>query len=291
MRTALLLGLVSSISLFGCGGNSKNVDNPSSGGGERKPTPEEAEAATHPCGDADKTQMHDLNAKGETQALVPCAQGGKHDYSGLVKIETVENGVHIIIDARDDEVTLLGPDVKSRDAVIVYPKAGDKKVTIEVPLVKTATGYHGDKIVFWDDLDKLHDEGTKIDIAIYDHDKSSGASSEELHVSVAISTGKSCEKAQDENPQQVSFDKKAGGKDLSRDELGAPIAHANVAAGCGLADSSHAHICALVRNGKPLGVSVSVDPKNNKVAACMDRRVRSLAFPSSDRPDTLKFDF
>jgi hypothetical protein len=289
MRTALFFGILSTYTFFACGGSKTPANGPDvhpSG----PPTPEEAEAATHPCGDADKTQQHDLNAKGATEAFVPCATGGnKHDYSGLVKIETVDNGVHIIIDARDDEVTILGPDVKSRDAVIVYPKA-DKKVAIEVPLMHTKTGYHGDKIVLWDDLDKLHDEGTKIDIAIYDHDKGTG-SHQQMHVSVTISAGKSCEKAQDENPQVVSFDKKGGGKDLTRDQLGAPIKASNVAVACGLPDSTHAKICALVKGGRALGVSVGVDPKNNKVAACIDRKVRSLSYPSSDQPDTLTFEY
>ena len=294
MRTALFFGLLLSSSFLACGGGAKSPDGSGSGPDVHPhgpPTPEEAEAATHPCGDADKTQQHDLNSKGATQAFVPCGAGAnKHDYSGLVKIETVENGVHIIIDARDDEVTMLGPDVKSRDAVIVYPKANNKKVAIEVPLMHTKTGYHGDKIVLWDDLDKLHDEGTKIDIAIYDHDKGSG-SHEEMHVSVTISSGKSCEKAQDENPQVVTFDKKGGAKDLTRDELGAPIKASNVAASCGLPDNAKAHICALVKGGRALGVSVGVDPKNNKVAACIDRKVRSLSYPSSDKPDTLKFEY
>lgn len=292
MRTALFFGLLSACTFFACGGSKTPAESPNGGNNPHPPpTPEEAEAATHPCGEADKTQVHDLNSKGETKAFAPCGSGGgKHDYSGLVRIETVENGVHIIIDARDDEVTILGPDVKDRDAVIVYPKANNKKVAIEVPLVHTKTGYHGDKIVLWDDLDQIHGDGTKIDIAIYDHDKK-GGNTEQLHVSVAISTGKSCEKAQDENPQTVTFDKKPGAKELTRDQLGAPIKASNVAASCGLPDNAKAHICALVKGGRALGVSVEIDPKNNKVAACIDRKVRSLSYPASDQPDTLKFDY
>ncbi len=37
-------------------------------------------------------------------------------------METLNQGVRILISATDDEVTLLGPDVKERDALIVYPK-------------------------------------------------------------------------------------------------------------------------------------------------------------------------
>jgi hypothetical protein len=170
----------------------------------------------------------------------------------------------------------------------VYPKGRDK-ASVEVPLTKTKTGYHGDKIVFWDDIEKLTDEGTKIDIGIYDHDKSSG-DTEEMHVSVGLSTGKSCEKAQDENPQQISMGKSSG-PDLTKEQLGAPINNANAAAACGLPDSAHAKICVLVKGGKPLGVTVSVDPKNNRVAACMDRRMRGLAFPVSGQPDTVTYNY
>lgn len=269
-----------------CGGPSEPAHGPEH---EHAATQEEAEAATHPCGPKDTPQVHDIHSDGESKSFVPCGSSGKHDYSGLVRIETVPEGVHIIIDARDDEVDVLGPDVRTRDAVIVFPKGKEAKVAIEVPLTKTKTGYHGDKIVFWDDLDKLHDEGTKIDIKVYDHDKKSGAPAEELHVSFNISAGKSCEKAQDENPQTVDMGKKDGRKDLTKEELGAPIAKNNAAVACGLADSAHANICVLVRGGKALGVSVGVDPKNNKVAACIDKRMRGLAFPASDKPDTVTF--
>ncbi len=220
-----------------------------------------------------------------------------------MKLETLDEGVHIIIDATDDDVTMLGPDVKSRDAVLVYPK-GKTSVAIEVPLMRTKTGYHGDKIVLWDDLGKLNDDGTKIDVAIYDHDKKSG-DTEELHVAVGVSTGKSCTKAQDENPQTVSFNDGTSAAspqrgphlsgdsrpDLKKEDLGRPISSSNAAVACGLTDQSHADICVLVRRGKPLGVTVNVTPMNNRVATCMDRRMRGLAFPVSDKPDTVTYKY
>ena len=84
---------------------------------------------------------------------------------------------------------------------------------------------------------------------------------------------------------------KAAAKDLSRDELGRPISNSNAAAACGLADSAHAKICVLVKHGRPLGVTVNVDPTNNRVAACIDRRMRGLAFPVSDNPDTVTYNY
>jgi hypothetical protein len=157
-------------------------------------------AKVHACGEKDKVHAHSAEGDGATEALVPCSASGANDFSGVVRIDNTYEGVKITIDATDDQVDMgaLGSDVKTRDAVLVYPK-GKGQQAVEVPLVKTLTGYKGEKVIPWSDLDKLTDEGTKIDVAIFDHDKP-GESSEELHVSVAVSTGKSCEKARDENP-------------------------------------------------------------------------------------------
>jgi hypothetical protein len=272
-----------------CGGSSQSSGGAQSPAAEEQPSAAEIEQAKKPCGAADKVHAHDLSSGQATEAFAPCSQSGAHDYSALVKIETIDQGVHILIDATDDEVTLLGPDVKSRDAVIVYPR-GKGSAAVEVPLMKTRTGYHGDKIVMWDDLGKLNDEGTQIDVAIFDHDKSA-RQTEELHVTVGVSTGKSCQRAQDENPDTVKMGAKSTSRDLTKDELGRPIASSNAAVACGLPDASRAKICVLVRRGKPLGVTVDVAPTNNRVAACIDRRMRRLAFPLSDRPDTVTYSY
>ncbi len=159
-----------------------------------------------------------------------------------------------------------------------------------MPLTKTKTGYHGDKIVFWDDIDKITDEGTKIDIGIYDHDKSSG-DSEEMHVSVGPLHGQELREGAGREPAADRHRQVRGAQDLTKDQLGAPINNANAAAACGLPDSAHAKICVLVKGGKPLGVTVNVDPKNNRVAACMDRRMRGCRSPSSGQPDTVTFNY
>ena len=210
------------------------------------------------CGEHEKVHKHDLNSSATTEAFVPCARtGGASDYAGLIKVETIPEGVHITINATDDEVNLgeLGSDVKTRDAVIVYPR-GRGQQSVEVPLVKTSNGYTGDKIVLWEDLDKLTDDGTKLEIrVVFDHDKKSGESAEGMSVSIAVSTGKSCEKAQDENPQTLNMGSKGkGARDLTNDELGAPMKSSSWFQSCGLADSANADICVAVKHGKPLGV-------------------------------------
>ena len=259
------------------------------GGGAGQPTQTAkapvGAASVHKCGETDKTHDYDLHDPDGDEALVPCAKSGARDYSGIVHIETIPEGVHITINATDDEVDtgVLGSDVRNRDAVIVYPKGPGSKA-IEVPLMKTKDGYTGDRIIPYEELGKLTDEGTKLDVAIFDHDKK-GEDSEELHVSLAVSAGKSCEKAFSETPDAMEIGK-AQEKDLNADQLGAPIG-SSVVTGCGLPSSANADICVTMKDGKALGSSVTVTPTNNRVAACIDRTVRHLHYPSSHRPNKI----
>lgn len=247
-------------------------------------TPPVAAAQVHTCGDTDKPHAYDLHDPDGDQALVPCSKSGARDYSGIVRIETIPEGVHVTIDATDDEVDtgVLGSDVKNRDAVIVYPKGPGSKA-IEVPLMKTKTGYTGDRIIPWEELGKLNDEGTKLDVAIFDHDK--GQQSEELHLQVAVSAGKSCEKAFSETPDTMEMGKKQE-KDLTAEQLGAPIG-SSIVTSCGLPNDANTDICVTMMDGKALGASVLVTPTNNKVAACIDKAVRRLHYPMSHRPNRI----
>jgi hypothetical protein len=282
MHASTILPLLAALALGACGGSSA----PAHTGGT--PSAQETAQATRPCGETDAVHKHDLGGSQATEALAPCAKSGSGDYSGAIKIETIPEGIHITINATDDMVNngILGTDVKTRDAVIVYPKGRNSKESVEVPLIKTKDGYTGDKIVLYDQLDKLTDDGTKIDVAIFDHDGKTGETSEEMHVSVAVSTGKSCEKAVDENPQTIDFGKK-GKADLTDDQLGGPMKSSGFFSSCGLANSANADICVAVKQGKPLGVSVNVTPRNNRVAACIDRSTRHLHFPESDKLDVV----
>ena len=272
------------LALVSCGGGQKPPENGAGG------APKASDV--HACGDADKVKKYDLHDEDGDEALVPCSKSGSHDYSGLVHIDTTPDGVMITISATDDDVDngVLGSDVKQRDAVIVYPKGPGSKA-IEVPLKKNDKGYIGQKLVKWEELDKISDEGTKIDIAIFDHDKGSGQKeAEEMHVSVAVSVGKSCEKVRDENNEQLDMGKK-GQADLTKEQLGAPMQSSTFFQSCGLRDDQNAEICVAVKNGAPMGVSVKVAPASNKTAACIDKATRRLTFPKSPKLDivTQKF--
>jgi Leucine-rich repeat (LRR) protein len=247
----------------------------------------------HACGDPKKEHTHELDAHDEgnhTVAFVPCAAGGQRDYSGNIKVDSTPEGIHIHIEAVDDDVVQgeVGSSTKQRDAVIVYPKGKGTK-GIEVPLVKTAHGYVGDKVIPYEELEKLTDEGTKFQVAVFDHDKEHKGDSEQMEVSVTVSTGKSCERAIDENPQAIDLGAK-GGKpepDLTDAQLGAVMKTSGFFSHCGLKDNENAEICVAVKAGKVLGVSVGVAPVNKKTAACIDRATRKLRFPVGSRIDVV----
>jgi hypothetical protein len=294
MRSAILTTCLFGLALS-CGGSSTNTPAAQPGKGEISGDPNAVKQARqmHDCRKDDKPHQYDLHDEDGDQALVPCSKaGGQSDYSGVIHMETIPEGVHITIHASDDEVTTgaLGADVKTRDAVIVYPKGPGSKA-IEIPLMKTKDGYEGDKIVLWEDLGKLNDEGTKIDVAIFDHDKSSGQDSEELHVAIGVSTGKSCEKARDENNDTLDMSGKKGKAELTAQQLGAPMSNSSFMAGCGLPDSANAEICVAVKQAKVMGVTVNVTPTNNRVAACIDKATRRLHFPADDRINIVKQKF
>ena len=247
----------------------------------------------HKCGESEKVHAHTLDPHedGATHAFIPCSGSGKHDMAGGVRVESTPQGVHVIIDATDDDVSvgLPGAELKGRDAVLVWPQGhGAGKKSVEIPLKKTPRGYHGEKTIPYDELEKLSDEGTKLKISVYDHDKEHPEKHEELHVEVAVSSGKSCERARDENPQSLDLGKKPGHKaDLTDAELGAPMQSSAFFSHCPLKESENAEICVAVKDGKPLGVSVTVSPSNKGAALCIDRATRKLRFPSSDKLDVV----
>jgi hypothetical protein len=267
------------LALAGCGG----AKAPPIAGGEK------SALAPHKCREGDHVERYDLHDEDGQEAFVPCSKQGKSDLSGLVRIDTTPEGIQITIHATDDDFNegALGSDLKGRDAIIVYPKGREKK-GVEVPLQRTARGYDGKRLIPYDELEKLTDEGTKIEVSILDHDDShKNGEHEELKISVAVSAGKSCEKAVDENPQTIDMGKK-GGPDLTDNQLGGPMRSSGFFQHCGLPDDANAEICVAVKKGKPLGVSVKVAPTNNKTAACIDKATRKLAWPASEKLDVVK---
>lgn len=262
------------------------------GGGKAKGPAHPDMPADHRCADP-KVHEHvlDPHEDGATHAFVPCAKDGKHDYAGAVRVESTPQGVHIVIDATDDDFNHgpLGSPVKGRDAVVVYPQGPGSKA-VEVPLRASEKGYHGEVTIPYGELGALHDEGTKVQVSIFDHDDAHPEEKhEELKVEVQVSTGKSCEKAREENPQVVEMGGKKGPArpDLTEDQLSAPVKTSTFFQHCNLAEKENADICVAIKDGKPIGVTVKVSPTNKATASCIDRATRKLKWPTHERLEVI----
>jgi len=153
--------------------------------------------------------------------------------------------------------------------------------------MKTRTGYTGDKNRALRPARQAERRGHQIDIAIFDHDKNNTNGSEEMHLSVGVSTGKSCEKAQDENPQTIDMGKK-GGRPGSH-QLAARRARSRRGVHGGLraaVERERGHL----RGGEAGQAARRVregEPEEQSVAACIDRATRRVRFPASDKLDVV----
>jgi hypothetical protein len=76
-------------------------------------------------------------------------------------------------------------------------------------------------------------------------------------------------------------------KDLSDDEVAAPMQSGAYLQTCEAPDSMKVTIRVAVRDGHALGVSVTTDPDDGAIAECVDKAVRELTWPVSHRRETM----
>jgi hypothetical protein len=76
-------------------------------------------------------------------------------------------------------------------------------------------------------------------------------------------------------------------KDLSDDEVAAPMQSGTYIQACGAPDEMKVTIRVAVRDGHALGVSVTTDPDDQAIAECIDNGVRALTWPVSHRRETM----
>ena len=98
--------------------------------------------------------------------------------------------------------------------------------------------------------------------------------------------GTSYEAAVKANPQTMDM-RKAAVPDLTNEQLAAPMSGVgsllNV---CGTPDDTKVTVHVAVKLGKAVGVTVDTNPPNATVAACVDKLVRKLTWPSNPKLDT-----
>lgn len=105
------------------------------------------------------------------------------------------------------------------------------------------------------------------------------------------SVGTSCEAAIASYQEEIRIGGAAAPPDLSRAQFASVLENGSYFAHCGVPDAMSVDVCAAVRNGRAVGVSIRTDPGNRAIQACIARAVRGLAFPAHPRMDVTRTRF
>jgi eukaryotic-like serine/threonine-protein kinase len=97
--------------------------------------------------------------------------------------------------------------------------------------------------------------------------------------------GGSFESAQDNYNEEIKMGGPAGQPDLTQAQLGAPLNGGGVVTGCGTPGDMKVVIQVAVQNGHAVGVTVTTNPSNPGISACIAGRVRGLSWPSHPKRD------
>jgi hypothetical protein len=103
-----------------------------------------------------------------------------------------------------------------------------------------------------------------------------------------------CEAAAAANEEVMDL---AGGRgapatpDVTRDAYASILANGRYFASCNVPATMRLEICAAVKNGRAVGVTVTTAPRAANVADCVKRAVTRLGFPSSPRLDVTRTRF
>jgi hypothetical protein len=115
----------------------------------------------------------------------------------------------------------------------------------------------------------------------------------EQNPSVPAQTGSlpSCESAAAAATQTIDLGSARGAPDLSRDAFAGVLEHGRYLARCAITPRTALEICAAVRDGKVVGVTVTTEPRDPAINACVRRAVTTLRFPRSSQLDVTRTRF
>ena len=103
--------------------------------------------------------------------------------------------------------------------------------------------------------------------------------------------GQSCEAAQASYVEEMSVGGPRGQADITGGQYAAVLNRGSYFAHCNVPDSAKINICAAVQNGRAVGVTVVVSPRNPGASACIAAGVRGLGFPSNPKLDVTHTSF
>jgi hypothetical protein len=101
----------------------------------------------------------------------------------------------------------------------------------------------------------------------------------------------SCESVLARENDEIDMTTGRGAPDLSRDAYAAILENGSYLAACSVPSDMALDICAAVRNGRAVGVTVSARPADARVSACVRGAIAALAYPTSVRLDVTRTRF
>jgi eukaryotic-like serine/threonine-protein kinase len=101
---------------------------------------------------------------------------------------------------------------------------------------------------------------------------------------VGTSDGTSCAEAREQYVEEIDM-QGGGSPDLTASDLGSVLNNGAYMLPCDVPETSQVQICAAVKGGMAVGVTVALAPSNPEVERCVAKQVRGLSFPSHSRMD------
>jgi len=95
----------------------------------------------------------------------------------------------------------------------------------------------------------------------------------------------SCEAAVARNNEQLEIGGPRGPADITREAYASILQNGRYLASCRVPERTVVEICAAVKLGRAVGVTVVTNPANAALEGCVRGRVAALSFPSNERLD------
>ncbi|MEO8900595.1 MAG: hypothetical protein ABI488_03080 [Polyangiaceae bacterium] len=103
--------------------------------------------------------------------------------------------------------------------------------------------------------------------------------------------GQSCEAAQASYVEEMNVGGPRGQADITGGQYASILNRGSYFAHCGAPESSSISICAAVQNGRAVGVTVILKPRNRGAEGCIAASVRGLGFPNNPKLDVTHTNF
>jgi hypothetical protein len=100
-----------------------------------------------------------------------------------------------------------------------------------------------------------------------------------------------CETAAASANQTIELGSARGAPDLTRDAFASVLEHGAYLTRCAIPPRTAIEICAAVRDGTVIGVTVTSEPRDPAINACVRRAVSTLRFPQSSQVDVTRTRF